>query len=190
MEITRPANAKLRKEKMQQRLAIPDSLRRAAACKANQVLTGNDAWKHADILLIYVSYGAEFPTHALIRQAVLEGKKVYCPKVEGKKMSFYRIADFGDLQPGYRGILEPVKEEMKYPDAANAHENALLIAPGLVFDPDGNRIGYGGGYYDRWLSDFSEEERPYCIGICYACQLTEHIFSEKHDIAMDEVLAF
>lgn len=67
-------------------------------------------------------------------------------------------------------------------------QKTLLIAPGTVFDREGHRIGYGGGYYDRYLGGFSDTDRPYCVGLCFSCQLTERIWPEKHDIKMDWVI--
>ena len=72
--------------------------------------------------------------------------------------------------------------------SGNASAGTLLLAPGTVFDPYGHRIGYGGGYYDRWLARFTKEERPCCIGLCFACQMTETIVPGKHDVPMDWVL--
>lgn len=124
-------------------------------------------------------------------------------------MEFYRIFSREDLKPGFRGIPEPEgrslafekhkaddwqaesREARRQDDAGNGfgkYPDALLIAPGTVFDRTGHRIGYGGGYYDRYLGQFSVEHRPYCIGLCFSCQLAERILPETHDVRMDRVI--
>lgn len=201
----------LRKEKIRLRSSLTEEIRKTKGDRITKQLIAHDAWKNAQDILIYASCGAEVSTYDAIDRALLEGKRVFCPKVEGKKMEFYRIFSPGDLKPGFRGILEPDGKTaffeipgregqraartdlQKHSSTAKGNDqrtygHALLIAPGTVFDRDGHRIGYGGGYYDRYLGQFSESGRPYCIGLCFLCQLTERIVPERHDIAMNQVI--
>lgn len=197
-------NGRLRREKIRLRGALKESERAKKSAEIAALLQKCEAWSRAENLLIYVSYGTEVSTTALIDAALSQGKRVYCPKVEKNSMEFYRIRSRRELLSGFRGILEPAGKSERYREAVrtNAAEDAdrtaagiltgkgrtLLVAPGTAFDRNGHRIGYGGGYYDRYLERFGAEERPCCIGLCFDCQLTEHIEPQKHDIAMDAVL--
>lgn len=161
-------------------------------------------WKRAAFVLCYASYDTEVSTYALISSALSEGKKVYCPKVEGDgRMEFYRITSLEDLIPGYRGILEPDGTTEVFRPAESGGKisgcgqeaphalydgEVLLLAPGTAFDLQGHRIGYGGGYYDRWLARFGAESRPFCIGLAFGCQLCPEIVPQSHDFSMDMVL--
>lgn len=114
-----------------------------------QKLTALPAFARAEQILLFVSYGSEPDTYPLINRCIAEGKKVYCPRVEGDYMDFYEIKGLDELAEGYRGIKEPLPSlERQY------HEEAgdFMIMPGAVFDRAGNRIGYGKGFYDRYLS--------------------------------------
>lgn len=145
-------------------------------------------YQRAESLLVYVSYGAEVSTHELIRRALAENRRVYCPRVEGEDMAFYRIFSFADLKPGFRGILEPEGRTERFErDDCIRHDRTVILVPGTVFDLAGHRIGYGGGYYDRYLAAFSEHNRPFCIGLCFACQLAK-ITPCEHDRDMDLVV--
>lgn len=174
----------LRKEKLKLRSGLTQEERKLKCDRIAEQVTGLQAWKNAQDILIYASFGAEVSTFELIGRALLEGKRVFCPKVEEDALTFYRIFSAEDLKPGFRGILEPDGGT----EFLEASAHALLIAPGTVFDRKGHRIGYGGGYYDRYLGRFSEADRPYCVGLCYACQLTGRIVPAKHDIAMNLVI--
>mgnify|MGYP002530928218 CR=1 FL=1 len=108
-------------------------------------------------------------TRELIRGLLAEQKQgrrihVAVPRVAGREMDFYEIHDMTDLQPGYQGILEPAE----YCPKVEATEGMMLL-PGLAFDREGHRVGYGGGYYDRYLTAY-----PDCIraGIAYRMQVT------------------
>lgn len=202
--------SELRKAKIKQRLGLTEEQRRQKSALIAEQLMSGEVWKRAENVLIYASYGAEVSTFELIDRALLSGKNVFCPRVEGERMEFYQIFSRGDLQPGFRGILEPdgrssaferLKKEASQAkltaagqrgnDAGNAlekYKKTLLVAPGTVFDLRGHRIGYGGGYYDRYLCQFSESDRPFCIGICFSCQLADRIWPEKHDVKMDGVI--
>lgn len=191
METDRPTekrtdNAILGKEKRRLRAALSQEIRICAETQVAEKLFGLPLWQEAKNLLFYVSWGAELSTIALIERALTEGKQVFCPKVTKEGMEFYPIESLAALLPGYRGILEPCATAVSYTPAI--HGEALLIAPGSVFDLFGHRIGYGGGYYDRYLARFSAADRPYCIGVCFACQLTDRIQAMPHDVSMDLVL--
>lgn len=191
-------NALLRREKIRLRSALGSAQRAQKSAGIAAALLDCEAWKNAENLLIYVSFGSEVSTIGLMDAALSQGKRLYCPKVEENGMEFYRIRSRRELTAGFRGILEPSGGSESFAAALLAgktdggakkpeREWTLLVAPGTVFDRDGHRIGYGGGYYDRYLGRLGDD-RPCCIGLCFACQLTDHIDAHEHDAAMDIVL--
>lgn len=200
--------AELRREKINQRRSLSKEQRSQKSAQIAVELMSSEVWKRADNVLVYASYGAEVSTFELIDRALFSGKKVFCPKVEDSGMEFYRIFSREDLKPGFRGILEPdgrtaVFEGLRTNDrqvpvaprggddgraALGKCPKTLLIAPGTVFDREGHRIGYGGGYYDRYLGGFSDDDRPFSVGLCFSCQLVERIWPKAHDIGMDWVI--
>ena len=102
------------------------------------------AFKHADRILAYADYNHEVITEYLIEEAWKAGKEVAVPKVVGKDMVFYKLTDFSQLEPGYFQIPEPASGEIvEWP-------TALMIMPGVAFDRENHRVGYGGGFYDRY----------------------------------------
>ena len=113
------------------------------------------AFKHADRILAYADYNHEVITEYLIEEAWKVGKEVAVPKVVGKDMVFYKLTDFSQLEPGYFQIPEPASGEIvEWP-------TALMIMPGVAFDRENHRVGYGGGFYDRYL-----EKHPDTVIIC------------------------
>lgn len=133
-------------------------------------------------VLIYASYGSEVNTMGIIEYAFLLNKEVYCPKVTGEgKMEFFRIHSLEELSAGYKGILEPFAQ-----DAKRYHfdgtKKALVIMPGVCFDERGNRIGYGKGFYDRFLSD---KKRILKMALAYDNQITEELKADDGDVSYD-----
>lgn len=102
-------------------------------------------FKEADTVYCYVSYNQEVDTRNLIKRTLELGKEVAVPRVEGNEIEFYKISDLTDLNRGYQGILEPSGSEIL------TASKVLMIFPGLAFDLEKNRVGYGGGFYDRYL---------------------------------------
>lgn len=139
-----------------------------------------DSYKNADTVYGYLPYNQEVRTWDLLAQAMRDGKKVAVPKVYGEEMRFIYITDFSQIETGYCGIPEPVA------DAPLANEkDALVLMPGLAFDTDGHRIGYGGGFYDRFLS--AEPDHP-TIALCYDFQVRNDLPVEAFDIPVDLVI--
>ncbi len=131
---------------------------------------------NADTIFCYVDYRREVGTRNIIETAWKLGKKVAVPKVEGSEMEFYYIQSFDDLSFGYKGILEPDTKE-----PAN-EERGLVIFPGAAFDSHCNRIGYGGGFYDKYM-DLHKE--LHSLAIAFECQVVDWIPTEEHDICPD-----
>ncbi len=133
---------------------------------------------------IYVSYGTEADTTFLIEKLLQQQQHIVAvPRVNGKEMDFYRIKEMADLKPGFNGIPEPANGQLV------TECNGIMFMPGLVFDKYHGRIGYGGGYYDRYLSKH-KNDNIFKVAIAYDFQVlkTEKIIMEEHDIKPDIII--
>lgn len=185
--IKRSAKKALRKEILARRDALTAEYRKAAEQKLFRMVTSSECYKTASAILAYVSYGSEAGTDLLIEDAWSRNKAVYCPRVEGDEIFFYRIFSFSELEEGYRGIREPVRGLMDY-ESNKKKENGLLLLPGTVFDRKRNRMGYGKGFYDRFLARHLPEResgRLITAGLAFSVQLVEEVPCEEHDIRPD-----
>lgn len=174
---------RFRTEFLQKRNSI-DSVSKIMASR--EILSGlsrTDEFQKAEELLLYASYGCEVPTREIFDTAIWMEKKVYFPKVLGTNMKFYQINRYEELVDGYQGILEPEGNSLEFQDSPD--KRTLMILPGCVFGRDGYRIGYGKGFYDRFLS-----EHPSIIkcGICYDLQMVMECPKEAFDIKMDMIV--
>lgn len=145
-----------------------------------QKVLADEHYQKAACLLTYLDYKKEVETTQLVEQAWLDGKSVYCPKIIGQTMVFYRISSFSEVRVGYKGIPEPVApEEPQLIPTIEVLRQALCIMPGVVFDRQLHRIGYGKGFYDRFLAD---KDGLMTIALCFDYQLLEAIPSGKFDL--------
>ncbi len=135
----------------------------------------------APMVFCYADLPEEMGTRFLLEQLLEQGTAAALPRVEGESIRFYRIRSFEDLTPGAMGIWEPG------PHCPQAFcPQAPVVTPGLAFDRQGGRIGYGGGYYDRF---FAEEPDHPAIGLCFSFQLmTTLLPMEPHDHRMNAVV--
>lgn len=137
----------------------------------NKVVT-HSSFLNADVIYCYIDYRNEVGTKKIIQKAWELEKKVAVPKVEGDEMNFYYISGFCDLKEGYRGIPEP-----KISHFSN-DKNALVIMPGVAFDKQRNRIGYGKGFYDKFMGLHRDYKT---IAIAFECQLIDKIETDLFD---------
>ena len=181
---------RLRQEILAIRNSMPLLLRQQKSNKILQTVYDIETYKDAEVILTYVDYQSEVMTSPLIKRALLEGKKVYCPKVSGNDMDFYRISSLNDLKEGYKGIREPDIVELFIGMQKNQSDKKIfVIMPGVAFDKDCHRIGYGKGFYDRFMTQMSETgARFYKIGLAYECQLVDKVPYETHDISLDIIV--
>ena len=138
-------------------------------------------YKNAASVYVYLPYNQEVRTWEIVKRAWADGKKVAVPKVYGDFMKFLWLESFDDLAPGGWDIPEPTFDEPVADDEA-----ALILMPGLAFDPQGHRVGYGGGFYDKYLQD---HPRHKLVALCYPFQMFDHLDVEAHDIPVDLVIA-
>ncbi len=151
-----------------------------ASARLGELFAACDAYKAAKTVYGYLPYNQEVRTVPMLQRALAEGKRVAVPKVYGNEMKFIYITDLSQVAPGYAGILEPVADGPVADDP-----EALVLMPGLAFDYQGHRIGYGGGFYDKFLA--SEPNHP-TVALCYAFQMQDCLLTEEFDIPVDCVL--
>ncbi len=148
-------------------------------------LLGTDVYAKAEWLFPYVSYGSEVETISLIDVALKHGKKVAVPILVNpreNKMVFQQIESTKELTRLHYGIMEP---EYKEENIVVPNSSTLIITPGLAFDENGYRLGYGGGYYDRYLSEY----RPMAnYGLAFEQQIVDRILIDGYDVRMDGVV--
>ena len=182
----REIKKRLRKEILGKRDALPEEKREQFSAMIRETLRAFPEYSECEALFAFVSFGSEVDTHTLIRQAFADGKSVYCPKVTGEDMIFYKISSFNDLIPGYRGILEP-KEGLE--SFKNWKQKNLLFMPGSVFDKERNRMGYGKGFYDRFLEECRQQKRSFVtVALAFSLQVVDAIPVEEHDVKPDYLI--
>ncbi len=145
-----------------------------------QLLYASEAYRNAKTIYGYLPYNQEVRTVPMLEQALRDGKRVAVPKVFGDEIKFLYLQDLTQVAKGYAGIPEPIADEPVAED-----KTALVLMPGLAFDPQGHRIGYGGGFYDKFLA--AEPDHP-TLALCYEFQLLPKLETEEHDIPVDVVL--
>ncbi len=172
-----------RKSMLVRRDAIPYENRIEADKVRNERIRNWEIYQTTELLLFYVSYRSEADTLQLLKKALEAGRKVAVPRVVGTDMVFYRITDFSQLIEGYKGILEPDKEQTEA--ITDLPECTLLFVPGCAFDERGGRMGYGGGFYDRFMEAYPDVLR---VALAYEEQLVEDVPKEVHDKLVDVIV--
>lgn len=148
--------------------------------KLGQLFAQSEAYRAAKTIYGYLPYNQEVRTVPMLEQALRDGKRVAVPKVYGDEMKFLYLDDLTQVEKGYAGIPEPIADGPVADD-----DTALVLMPGLAFDPAGHRIGYGGGFYDKFLA--AEPNHP-TLALCYEFQMLPELHTEEHDIPVDTVL--
>jgi len=152
----------------------------SASRRLGQLLVETELYQKADTIYGYLPYNQEVRTVPMLERAMADGKRVAVPKVYGEEMKFIYLTDLNQVEKGYAGIPEPVVDAPVAED-----KTALVLMPGLAFDPQGHRIGYGGGFYDRFLAQ--EPDHP-TVALCYEFQMLEKLETEEFDVPVDQVL--
>lgn len=172
--------ADLRRTMKRVRAAVTDPVRKSQQICEHIVQT--NAYATCDILLLYLSIGSEVSLNPLIEQAVQDGKEVAVPRITGPRTMEFRIYDADHLESGAFHTIQPDEQSMI---AKLTNRNLLMLAPGLAFTIDGKRLGYGGGYYDTWISKMPSIT---VYGICFEEQIIQTIPVDEHDITMDGIV--
>lgn len=170
----------LRKQIREQKRAMTPEQIEAASEKLVQMFLETELYRNARTLYGYLPYNQEVRTVPILEKALDDGKKVAVPKVYGDEMKFIYLPDLTQVAHGYAGIPEPIVDEPIGDDPT-----ALVLMPGMAFTKEGYRIGYGGGYYDKFLA--AEPDHP-TIALCYDFQIVEALPTEDFDVPVDLVL--
>ena len=171
--------AELRKQVLQEMKAISQEQKQFIDQTLTERLLQHPFYQEAKVIATYLSFPHEFQTQELIEQALKDGKKVLIPKTYPKGRMDFVVYDPQQLVKTSFGLLEP-QGNLEVVDASQID---LIHVPGLSFTTKGHRIGYGGGYYDRYLEQFS----GHTLSTIYPCQIQDFI-PENHDIPVQEVL--
>ena len=134
---------------------------------------------NADEIYCYIDFRKEVGTRKIIEESWRLGKKVASPRIETSEMNFYYIESFSELERGHYGVLEPTGSEKA------EGKNVLVIMPGAAFDHARNRIGYGKGYYDRFLQKHPEYQT---FALAFELQMVTRIANEPFDIKPMQII--
>ena len=145
--------------------------------KIAETVPGLPQYREASCVYAYIDYNHEVMTDSIIFRALEDGKRVAVPRVEGKDLVFCYLHGLDDLESGYFGIREP-KHSCQIAD----EKDALFIMPGVAFDKKHHRVGYGGGFYDRYLA---KPNHHYKVALGFDFQVLETVPYEEHDILID-----
>lgn len=170
----------IRRKMLEKRAAHPLEFRREADTAICNLLCDSSSFCRSEEIYCYVSKQEEVSTKIIIEEAFARGKSVAVPKVLGPhRMEFYYIKSLDELKQGYKGILEPSA------DREAKGERGLAIVPGVAYDCLGNRIGYGGGFYDSYL-----QAHPFLdtIGLFYSVQGVEKLPCDEGDIQLQMII--
>ena len=173
--------SKLRKQVLQEMKALSQEQKQAMDQALTERFLQHPFYHEAKAIATYLSFPYEFQTQELIDQALKAGKKVLIPKTYPKGRMEFVVYDPQQLKKTSFGLLEP-QGDLEVVDASQID---LIHVPGLAFTREGYRIGYGGGYYDRYLEHFAGQT----MSTIYPCQVQE-FNSEDHDIPVQEVLIY
>jgi 5-formyltetrahydrofolate cyclo-ligase len=177
---------KLRQEYLKTRAAMSASEREAKSRKIFTRLVEQDVYKEAEIVLTYIEYNGEVRTTGWIEQALAKKvKRVFCPRVIGGDMSFFEITSLDQLQPGFKGISEPPEDGNCFAEEMLGQAKCLMLMPGVAFSAGKARIGYGGGYYDRFLHKFPELPT---VALAFECQMAESVPAGRRDVRPDKIV--
>lgn len=172
---------KLRKKRKKCRDGLDEKERLKKSKEIKKNLVELPEFKSAETVLFYSSIKSEVETEGMIKEA-LEIKNVTLPVTNSlfRTLNPFRIKKYSELEPGTFGVLEPKQEE-----PVPKEEIDLVIVPGVVFDLNGHRIGYGEGYYDNFLSKLSDASK---VGLSFEVQLVEEIPAEPHDVKLNKIV--
>jgi 5-formyltetrahydrofolate cyclo-ligase len=182
---------RLREKLLKSRDSIPPELKAQKESAIEKRLFNLDAFKKSKSILMYVSFRSEVDTRKYLDDMLRSGKRLILPVVDTRHnvLKLYDVKDTSELAPGYMGIPEPnIRENRR----VTIKDIDLVVIPGTGFDAKGNRLGYGGGYYDRLLSyeskQLAEIEHIPTIALAFEEQIGEDIPAEPHDITVDMII--
>lgn len=187
MEINNiPDKKSIRKSVLEQRNLLTEAEKKRASLLITERLLGHQWFYQSKRILAYAAFGSELNLDILLQEVLDCGKELYLPRVIGEEIVFARVDSLEELEQGYKGIREPALEKCRkdsediYFFDENIVNQDLLIMPGVAFDIYGNRVGYGKGFYDRFLAD-KEPLRLRSIAVAYAIQVLPQVPWDEGD---------
>lgn len=174
----------IRKQIIEHRDSIDSSLRREWDKTIFFKLINSEFYKNANMIFTFVSFKSEVDTHSIIKHSISCGKTICVPRIKSKQngIEIYKINGFEDLKEGYFGILEPIDTCL----AVDKDSIDLILMPGVAFDSQGGRLGYGAGYYDRFIASMSKKVDK--IALAYNFQIIDKVPMDTHDIKIDGII--
>ncbi|MDE6026411.1 MAG: 5-formyltetrahydrofolate cyclo-ligase [Lachnospiraceae bacterium] len=171
----------IRKRMLQIRNGLEEAYIKQASHEICTRLKACPLFEDAKSICLYMPVNNEVDVTELFDDLTMEGKKIYLPKVKDGNMEFYLFTGTDHLTKGAYNIPEPDSSICLTPE-----ENTLVVMPGVAFSRDGYRLGYGGGYYDRYLSKY-----PQCktVAVCYKEQIVDKLVTEEHDVKPDFIIS-
>lgn len=172
----------IRQRSRARRSAMPADVKRVKdhriACNVRRL----HQYRPCGTVLIYMSTQIEVDTREIIKNAWADGKRVAVPRCipDTRLMDFHYIESFDDVAPGMFGVLEPSESLEK----VTSFDGCLMIVPAMQFDINGYRLGYGKGYYDRYMSHFTGVS----AGLCYIDELRRHMYHGRYDKPVDIIV--
>lgn len=174
-----------RKLALERRNSVSGTARLEMETKITEQIIRSPYYKQAQAVLSYAAFRSEVSTAQIHEKILADGKKLYLPKtyVKNHEMVFFRTENLNELVSGYQGILEP---EETWPGWEGSGKT-LMIMPGVAFDNAGNRVGYGGGYYDRFLMKY-RDRIFHSMLLAFEIQRIPEIKAENFDLPADEIV--
>lgn len=161
--------------------------RREKSKRIWEKLKAEPAYQNAQAVLVYMDYRSEVMTTGLVEELLADGeKRIFAPRVEGMDIRFYEVNSMEDFEPGYQGIREPKEEwEKLFTLQMMSEMKGLILVPGAVFDRQRGRMGYGKGFYDRFLAEYIGLQS---VALAFSCQIAKKVPVEEHDIRPDLII--
>lgn len=167
----------LRNSIIEKRKELSELYRKEYSMELSKIFFESDLYKNSQKIMSYISIQGEFEMKYINKRILSEGKKLILPKIYEKgNMKAFEVDDLSELQKNSWGLHEPLETMEMEPD--------LIIVPGVAFDKKGNRMGFGGGFYDRFLG----KRKVKTVALCYEFQILEELPVEDHDIPVDLVI--
>ncbi|HZK32981.1 MAG TPA: 5-formyltetrahydrofolate cyclo-ligase [Tissierellaceae bacterium] len=175
----------LRRKMLIKRSKLPLDKRNILSKTISGLLYETEYYKKAETIMAFINFGSEINTRYMVEDSINLGKSIVIPITipETKELKISRLLDYSELEIGFYNILTPKKEFLRFVDPSTID---LILVPGLIFAEDGYRIGYGGGYYDRFLSKIDPSVPK--IGIGFDLQIQDKVPTDKYDIPVDFML--
>lgn len=179
--------AQIRSQILAHRAQLGESERRLASEQICTHLIAFPAYQQANTILAYLNFGTEFLSELWVKQVLMAGKKLFLPRVNNvtKTLDIYQVSDIDQqLEVGSWGIREPIVEQCFQLEALNEVEFILL--PGVGFTKNGDRLGYGGGFYDKLLSRMTTV--PPLVAAAFSLQIVDYLPQEKTDKKVTSII--